>query len=83
MRYGPGRIPRGRRKNRKRGIAVAAWLCLLHAGAFAVRSAAGFGAVLIAMPMLGDRVIRRVDPAKFGWLVGDLIFLSGVALLVK
>jgi uncharacterized membrane protein YfcA len=32
---------------------------------------------------LGDRVIRRVDPAKFGWLVGGLIFLSGVALLVK
>ena len=32
---------------------------------------------------LGDRVIRRVDPAKFGWLVGGLIFVSGVALLVK
>ena len=32
---------------------------------------------------LGARVIRRVDPAKFGWLVGGLIFISGVALLVK
>ena len=33
-RYRPRRIPRGRgwRKNRKRGVAVAAWLCLLHAG---------------------------------------------------
>jgi uncharacterized protein len=32
---------------------------------------------------LGDRVIRRLDPGKFGWLVGGLVFLSGVALLVK
>ena len=32
---------------------------------------------------LGDRVIRRLDPRMFGWLVGGLILLSGVALLVK
>src|SRR4051812_26888219 len=32
---------------------------------------------------LGDRVIRRLDPRKFGWLVGGLLLLSGVALLVK
>ncbi len=32
---------------------------------------------------LGDRVIRQVDPYVFGWLVGGLIMLSGVALLVK
>ena len=32
---------------------------------------------------LGDRVIRRLDPRKFGWLVGGLVLLSGVALLVK
>jgi uncharacterized membrane protein YfcA len=32
---------------------------------------------------LGDRVIRRLDPQMFSWLVGGLIFLSGVGLLVK
>jgi uncharacterized membrane protein YfcA len=32
---------------------------------------------------LGDRVIRRLDPQIFSWLVGGLIFLSGVGLLVK
>src|SRR3954447_13730942 len=32
---------------------------------------------------LGDRVIRRLDARKFGWLVGGLLLLSGVALLVK
>ena len=32
---------------------------------------------------LGDQVIRRLDPGKFGWLVGGLVFLSGAALLVK
>jgi uncharacterized protein len=32
---------------------------------------------------LGDRVIRRLNPQMFTWLVGGLIFLSGVALLVK
>jgi hypothetical protein len=30
---------------------------------------------------LGDRVIRKLDPRNFGWLVGGLILLSGVALL--
>ena len=33
--------------------------------------------------LLGDRVIRRLDPKKFAWLVGGLILLSGFALLVK
>ena len=32
---------------------------------------------------LGDRVVRRLDPHKFGWLVGGLILLSGLGLLVK
>jgi uncharacterized protein len=32
---------------------------------------------------LGDRVIRRLDPQTFYRLVAGLIFLSGVALLVK
>jgi uncharacterized membrane protein YfcA len=32
---------------------------------------------------LGDRVIRRLDPRRFGWLVGGLILLSGIALLAK
>ena len=32
---------------------------------------------------LGDRVIRKLDPRMFGWLVGGLILLSGFALLVK
>lgn len=32
---------------------------------------------------LGDRVIRRLDPRMFSWLVGGLILLSGVALLAK
>jgi uncharacterized protein len=32
---------------------------------------------------LGDKVIRRLDPQRFSWLVGGLILLSGVALLVK
>jgi uncharacterized membrane protein YfcA len=32
---------------------------------------------------LGDRVIHRLDPQRFSWLVGGLILLSGVALLVK
>jgi uncharacterized membrane protein YfcA len=32
---------------------------------------------------LGDRVIRRLDPRRFGRLVGGLILLSGIALLLK
>ena len=32
---------------------------------------------------LGDKVIRRLDPQRFSWLVGGLILLSGVGLLVK
>jgi uncharacterized membrane protein YfcA len=32
---------------------------------------------------LGDKVIRRLDPQRFSWLVSGLILLSGVALLVK
>ena len=32
---------------------------------------------------LGDKLIRRLDPQRFSWLVGGLILLSGVALLVK
>jgi uncharacterized protein len=51
----------------------------------------GLSLVLIAIGLplvalgswLGDKVIRRLDPRKFGWLVGGLILLSGLALLVK
>ena len=32
---------------------------------------------------LGDRVIRKLDPQRFSWLVAGLILLSGVALLLK
>jgi uncharacterized membrane protein YfcA len=32
---------------------------------------------------LGDRVVRRLDPHLFSWLVGGLILLSGVGLLLK
>jgi uncharacterized protein len=32
---------------------------------------------------LGDRVVRRLDPQMFAWLVGGLILLSGIGLLVK
>ena len=32
---------------------------------------------------LGDRLIRRLDPRVFSWLVSGLILLSGVALLLK
>ena len=32
---------------------------------------------------LGDKVIRRLDPQKFSWLLAGLILLSGVGLLVK
>ena len=31
---------------------------------------------------LGDRVIRKLDPQRFSWLVAGLILLSGVALLL-
>jgi uncharacterized membrane protein YfcA len=48
-----------------------------------------FALIAIGLPLvvlgswLGDKVIRKLDPLKFSWLVGGLIFLSGVALLVK
>jgi len=32
---------------------------------------------------LDDRVIRKLDPQRFSWLVAGLILLSGVALLLK
>jgi hypothetical protein len=32
---------------------------------------------------LGDRVIRRLDPHLFSWLVGGLILLSGIGLVLK
>jgi hypothetical protein len=34
--------------------------------------------LVVIVSWLGD-----LDPGKFGWLVGGLVFLSGVALLVK
>jgi uncharacterized membrane protein YfcA len=32
---------------------------------------------------LGDRLVQRLDPRRFGSLVGGLVFLSGVALLLR
>ncbi|MFI4947374.1 MAG: sulfite exporter TauE/SafE family protein [Alphaproteobacteria bacterium] len=32
---------------------------------------------------LGDRIARRLDPRRFGALVGGLVLLSGVALLLR
>src|SRR5262249_48551314 len=51
--------------------------------------ASSIALIAIALPLvavgswLGDRVIRKLDPDRFSWLVGGLILLSGVALLVK
>jgi uncharacterized protein len=48
-----------------------------------------FVLIAIGLPLvvvgswLGDKVIRKLDPHVFSWLIGGLIFLSGVALLVK
>jgi len=39
--------------------------------------------MVIVGSWLGDRVVQRLDPRKFAWLVGVLILLSGIALLVK
>ena len=45
--------------------------------------------IVIGLPLvvlgswLGDRVVRRLDPHVFSWLVGGLILLSGVGLVVK
>jgi uncharacterized membrane protein YfcA len=54
----------------------------LYEGSSAVLIAIGLPLVVLGS-WLGDKVIRRLDPRRFGWLVGGLIFLSGVALLVK
>ena len=32
---------------------------------------------------LGDRVVRRLDPYLFSWLVGGLILISGIGLVLK
>jgi uncharacterized membrane protein YfcA len=45
--------------------------------------------IAIGLPLVvigswfGDRVIRKLNPRTFGWLVGALILLSGFALLIK
>jgi len=54
----------------------------LYEGSSAVLIAIGLPLVVLGS-WLGDKVIRRLDPRRFGWLVGGLIFLSGVALLAK
>jgi uncharacterized membrane protein YfcA len=70
---------------------------VLLTGAARIGGYASFGfyerttAILIAvgLPMvilgswLGDRLVNRLDPEKFGGFIGVLILLSGVALLVK
>lgn len=54
----------------------------LYEGSSAELIAIGLPLVILGS-WLGDKVISKLDPRKFGWLVGVLIFLSGVALLVK
>jgi uncharacterized membrane protein YfcA len=54
----------------------------LYEGSSVVLIAIGLPLVVLGS-WLGDRVIEKLDPRKFGWLVSVLIFLSGVALLVK
>ncbi len=45
--------------------------------------------IAVGLPMvilgswLGDRLVNRLDPEKFGWFIAVLILLSGGALLVK
>src|SRR5689334_4762041 len=45
--------------------------------------------IAIGLPLVvigswfGDRVIRKLNPRTFGWLVGALILLSGFALLIN
>src|SRR5215813_8061677 len=70
---------------------------VLLSGAARIAGYASFGfyerssllLIAIGLPLvvvgswLGDKVIRRLDPQIFSRLVGGLIFLSGVALLVK
>ena len=70
---------------------------VLVTGAARIAGYASFGfyekttAILVAvgLPMvilgswLGDRLVNRLDPAKFGVFIAVLILLSGVALLVK
>jgi uncharacterized membrane protein YfcA len=53
-----------------------------YEGSSIVLIAIGLPLVVIGS-WLGDRVIRRLDPRIFGRLVGGLIFLSGIALVLK
>jgi len=39
--------------------------------------------LVIVGSWVGDRLVRRLDPQTFSWLVGGLILLSGAALLFK
>ena len=39
--------------------------------------------LVIVGSWLEDRLVRRLSAQTFGWLVGDLVLLSGVALLLK
>lgn len=56
---------------------------------FGFYEASSITLIAIGLPLvvvgswLGDRVIQRLDPQVFGWLVSGLILLSGVGLLIK
>jgi uncharacterized membrane protein YfcA len=39
--------------------------------------------LVIVGSWLGDRLVRGFSAQTFGWLVGGLVLLSGVALLLK
>jgi len=57
--------------------------------AFGFYERSSIALIAIGLPLvvvgswLGDRMIRRIDPQMFSWLVGGLILFSGVGLLVK
>jgi uncharacterized membrane protein YfcA len=70
----------------RRKAPFAGWVRYARLGSYEASSVA---LIAIGLPLvvigswLGDRVIRSLDPRMFGWLVGGLILLSGVAPLVK
>ncbi len=39
--------------------------------------------LVIVGTWLGDRLVQKLNPHTFGWLVGGLILISGVALILK
>ena len=57
-------------------IQPAAFSAIMRVGLFVLP-------LVIVGSWLGDRLARRLSAQTFGWLVGGLVLLSGVALLLK